>query len=70
MCYVLIFKPFRKDPEENIVKTLMHSGLWYPFSRLGFPLFPKVVNEMSIAKPVVAKTELVSRTISSLNGAY
>lgn len=70
MCYILTIRPFRKDPKETVVKPLIHSGLWYPFSRLGFPLIPKVINEMSIAKPVVAKMELMSGTISSLNGTY
>lgn len=67
---VLIIRPFRKVSEENVVKYLIHSGLWHPFSRLGFPLTPKVVNGMSIANPAVAKMELRSGTISSLNRAY
>lgn len=67
---VLIIRPFRKVPEENVVEYLIHSGLWYPFSRLSFPLTPKVVNGMSIAKHVVAKMELRSGTNPSLNEAY
>lgn len=67
---VLIIRPFRKVSEENIVKHLIHPGLWHPFSRLGLPRTPKVVNGMSVAKPAVAKMELRSGTISPLNGAY